>query len=128
MRSLLVLSLSGVAALMLAGCASAPAGFTDAPGIGGAAPPPGAPAAHSAGRTMPDDTLAGRVVSVNTRGQFAILNFPITRMPPVDMTLFVYRDGRRIGEVRVSGPQKDDNIVADIITGEARTGDEVRMR
>jgi hypothetical protein len=32
----------------------------------------------------------------------------------------------KVGEVRVSGPQRDDNIVADLVTGTAAAGDEVR--
>jgi len=84
--------------------------------------------ARPPGKTQPDDTLTGRVVSANARGRFAILNFPLTRMPAVDTRLFVYRNGQKIGEVRISGPQKDDNIVADVLAGEAGPGDEVRDR
>jgi hypothetical protein len=40
----------------------------------------------------------------------------------------VYRRGLKVGEVKVTGPQRDDNIVADITAGEAAVGDEVRDR
>jgi hypothetical protein len=46
----------------------------------------------------------------------------------VDQTLFLYRDGLKVGEVKITGPQKDENIVADLLHGEARAGDEVRDR
>jgi hypothetical protein len=32
----------------------------------------------------------------------------------------------KVGQVRITGPQLDDNIVADVITGELALGDLVR--
>jgi hypothetical protein len=49
-------------------------------------------------------------------------------MAGIGQILTVSRDGLKVGEVKVSGPQRDDNIVADITAGEARVGDEVRDR
>lgn len=76
----------------------------------------------------PSDALTGKVVSFNAVGRFAVLNFPVNRMPSMDQTLFLYRDGLKVGEVKITGPQKDDNIVGDVTAGEAKTGDEVRDR
>lgn len=76
----------------------------------------------------PSDLLTGKVVSFNTDLRFAVLNFSVARMPAINQTLFLYRDGLKVGEVRITGPQKDDNIVADLVAGEARAGDEVRDR
>ena len=42
--------------------------------------------------------------------------------------LALYRQGQKIGEVKVTGPQQDDNIIADITSGEAEAGDEVREK
>jgi hypothetical protein len=39
----------------------------------------------------------------------------------------LYRNGLKVGELRVTGPQQDANIVADVITGDAAAGDEVRV-
>ena len=60
--------------------------------------------------------------------QRAVLNFPVTRMPSVGQTLFIYRDGLKVGEIKVTGPIQDDNIVGDLVNGEGKTGDEVRDR
>jgi hypothetical protein len=76
----------------------------------------------------PDATLTGRIVSVNSVLRFAVLNFPVGRMAQTGQVLHVYRNGLKVGEVKVSGPQRDDNIVADISTGEAQKGDEVKDR
>ncbi len=75
-----------------------------------------------------DTTLVGKVVSANANARFAVLNFPLGRLPQVGAVLGVYRNNLKVGEVKVSGPQRDDNIVADITTGEAQNGDEVKDR
>jgi hypothetical protein len=76
----------------------------------------------------PDDTLTGKVISVNEIGRFVVLRFPLGRLPQQDSTLFVYRQGLKVAELKVTGPQKDDHTVADIRTGECRVDDEVRNR
>jgi hypothetical protein len=74
----------------------------------------------------PDYSLAGKVVSYNDTGRFVVLNFPAGRMPKMDQHLFLYRAGLKVAEVSVTGPQSDDNTVADLVSGDAQTGDEVR--
>ncbi len=74
----------------------------------------------------PDASLAAKVVSYNPTGRFVVLTFPIGRMPAMGQTLFLYRAGLKTGEVKISGPQRDNNIVADLVTGDAQPGDEVR--
>ena len=107
---------------LLAGCASRPAPkFGDA---SGSAPTSG----KESPVVRPSNELAGKVVSFNAVGRFAVLNFPLTRMASIGQTLFLYRGGLKVGEVKVTGPQKDDNIVADLVNGDAKVGDEVRER
>jgi hypothetical protein len=74
----------------------------------------------------PDNSLAGKVVSYNDAGRFVVLNFPAGRMPKMNQTLFLYRAGLKVAEVNVTGPQSDDNTVADLVSGDAQTGDDVR--
>ncbi len=76
----------------------------------------------------PDNSLAARVVSYNATGRFVVLSFPPGQMPKLEQSLFLYRDGMKVGEVKITGPQRDNNIVADLVTGEAQAGDEVRDR
>ena len=73
----------------------------------------------------PDFSLAAKVVSVNTIGRFVVLSFPASLMPKVEQTLFLYRAGLKTAEVRVTGPQQDNNIVADLVSGDAQVGDTV---
>ena len=74
----------------------------------------------------PNYSLAAKVVSVNTVGRFVVLNFPLSQMPKMDQTLFLYRAGLKVGQVRITGPQQNSNIVADLVSGEAQAGDNVR--
>lgn len=88
-------------------------------------------ASTSAGSTTPaivtpDNSLTARVVSYNSAGRFVVLSFPVDQMPKLDQGLFLYRTGMKVGEVKITGPQQDNNIVADIVSGEAQVGDEVR--
>lgn len=74
----------------------------------------------------PGNALTGKVATYNDAGRFVVLDFPIGQMPAVDRRLFVYRRGLKVGEVKVNSWQRDHYVVADLITGEAQSGDEVR--
>ena len=86
----------------------------------------GKPGSASTTIVVPDESLTAKVLTVNTVGQFVVLNFPEGRMPKLQQHLFLYREGLRVAEVKVVGPQQETSIVADIVTGEARVGDTVR--
>jgi hypothetical protein len=92
----------------------------------------GAPSTSTPGSNLPrlivtpEGMPIGRVVFFNERGRFVVLNFPVGQMPTLGTQLNVYRGGLKVGEIKASGPQSNDNIVADIVNGEARVGDEVR--
>ena len=108
--------------LVISGCASSkPAKFSDVP-----SPATGASGAQPV--VKPSDVLTGKVATFNSVRRFAVLTFPMTRMPSAGQTLFLYRGGLKVGEVKITGPQKEDKIVADLINGEAKPGDEVRDR
>jgi len=50
----------------------------------------------------------------------------VNQLPKVEQTLFLYRGGLKVAEVRITGPQSEGNIVADLVAGEAQVGDTVR--
>jgi len=115
--------------LILSGCAKdkpvvwAPVAGPSS-GLGALTPPANKPAAKPI--VTPEIMLVGKVVRFSSEGRFAVLNFPIGHLPSVGQKLFVYRQGLKVGEVKVTGPQKDDHTVADVSAGEAQVGDEVR--
>ena len=127
MRVLLSAVLLG--ALAIAGCAR-----TTAPAL----PPAGAPRAGGGpGATRgsptnyplivtPETVLVGRVALVNATARCVVLTFPLGMMPAVDQRLNLYRRGLKVGEVKVTSWQRENNIVADLVAGEAEVGDEAR--
>jgi hypothetical protein len=84
--------------------------------------------AVATGKTIvtPDLSLAAKVVAVNPVGRFVLLNFPADKMPKLQQTLFVYRSGMKVAEVKVTGPQSENNTVADLVSGDPKVGDSVR--
>ena len=118
-------------ALGLSGCAGKKAARQPAP----APPRAGAPAAATSGSATnqalivtPENALVGKVALVNSVARFVVLNFPLGRMAAAEQRLNLYRRGLKVGEVKVTGPVREDNIVADLVAGEAEVGDEARSQ
>jgi len=84
------------------------------------------PEAEAKPIVTPENLLVGTVATFNTAGRFVVLDFPLGKMPVLDQTMFVFRQGLKVGEVKITGPERDHNTVGDLISGEARKGDEVR--
>jgi hypothetical protein len=74
----------------------------------------------------PDNSLAAKVVRYNPVGRFVVLSFPVGQMPQAGQTFFIYRTGMKIGQIKITGPQRDNDTVADLIEGDAQEGDDVR--
>jgi hypothetical protein len=119
-------------------CALALAGCTGKKAV---APPPAAsPRAGSTAAPVrtagtnqmlivtPENALVGKVALVNNGARFVVLNFPLGKMAAAEQRLNLYRRGLKVGEVRVTGPQREDNTVADLVAGEAEVGDEARSQ
>jgi hypothetical protein len=109
-------------ALALSGCASKK--VADSPNWQPL--PTGTRSGNSPLTVTPENALVGKVVSVNPGARFVVLTFPLGRMPSPDRRLNLYRRGLMVGEVKVTGPQRENNIVADLVAGEAAEGDDVR--
>jgi hypothetical protein len=118
MRCIVCLLLGG---LFVAGCAGSKATSGSSAGNSPAT-------TQSNGKVIitPDNSPQGKVVQVNNDARFAVLKFPIGTVPPIGKNLNVYRQGLKVGELKVTGPQAEVNTVADITTGDVRSGDEVR--
>jgi hypothetical protein len=111
-----------LAGLMACGCAhhhAAPPEPTPAPTPVTSAPQP---------IVTPDNSLTAKVVRYNTVGRFVVLSFPVGQMPQSGQTFFIYRAGMKMGQVKITGPQRDNDTVADLVEGDAQEGDEVRQQ
>jgi hypothetical protein len=67
----------------------------------------------------------GRVEMVNRAARFVVLSFPPGHVPPPGEHWSVNHRGLKIGEVKISSPQREAGTVADLIAGEAGIGDDV---
>jgi hypothetical protein len=65
---------------------------------------------------------------VNANLRFVVITFPLGQLPAIGSRMNIFRSGEIVGEIKITGPQRDDNSVADIIFGDALKGDEVRPK
>ena len=110
MNSLAGLTL-GLGMVLLGGCASShkTASATPTPAI-----------------VTADDSQRATVAMYNPIGRFVVLSFPAGNLPKHDQVFFIYHGGLKAGEIKITGPERDYSTVADLISGEAHPGDEVR--
>jgi hypothetical protein len=109
------------ATLMLAGCAVFQK-HTPAPKP---APPP-VTTQQPKPVVTPDFRAVGHVAMVNAEARFVVISFPNGPVPQRERHLNVYRDGQKVGELKVTGPQRESDTVADIVSGDVQLHDEVR--
>lgn len=111
-----------LSALMMLGCA----------GTKPAAPPTAefSDSTSSNGKAIvtPAKMLAGKVEKVNLDNRFVVLSFPVGQAPASEQRLSLYHRGLKVGEVKISGWRLDDDVVADVLSGDAEVGDEVRSQ
>jgi hypothetical protein len=82
--------------------------------------------AGSAPEVRLDEGVLGMVVSVNSALRFLVMDFQVRKLPVLEQRLNVYRNGQKVGEIKVTGPARETTIAGDIMIGEAQVGDEVR--
>lgn len=135
--------LAAIVVLAGSGCASASKRGASSAGGGGtaSAPPQGSSVSNSAPASASSPAnkavghqvvlgsdIRGQISSVNTAGRFVVLSFPVGVMPSNGAFLEVRRSGTPVGELRVTGPQRDTFTVADILKGELKPGDVVAAK
>jgi len=74
----------------------------------------------------PRAPILGRVSAMNGGLRFVVIDFSLGGVPALERRLGVYRNGQRVGEVKISGPQSETLIAADITEGTVQVGDEVK--
>jgi hypothetical protein len=67
---------------------------------------------------------AARIVSVNLEHDFVVIDFTSRMMPAVGTRVNIYRNGKRVGAVRITEPVRAQFATADIMEGEVHVGDE----
>ncbi|HXF10187.1 MAG TPA: hypothetical protein VN625_05330, partial [Desulfuromonadaceae bacterium] len=73
-----------------------------------------------------DASVSGKIATYNAVGKFVVVSFAGGKMAQLNQTLSVYHNGTKTGDIRITGPQRDNNIVGDVVSGTVQAGDEVR--
>lgn len=92
--------------------------------------PPATPAGPT-NRAEPAPVLlptSGRIHSVDDRAHFVVIDYTLGGLPPPQSQLSVYRNGEKVGTLRLSGPAMHGFATADIEDGFVQVDDEVRIR
>jgi hypothetical protein len=113
----LVILALGVGTALVTGCQNLPP-----PEVIPPAEPPAAPIRL----TQPLDGVVGRVLTVNMRLRFVVLDYSLNTLPRIGDRLELWRDGNRVGLLKVTGPIRNATAVADIVEGEPQPGDQTR--
>ena len=74
----------------------------------------------------PGGGVRGRIASVNANLGYVVVGFALGSVPAADRRLGVYRNGLKVGEIKITGLQRENNAIADMVAGECQVGDEVR--
>lgn len=71
---------------------------------------------------------SGRVHSLNPGLRFLVVDYTLGNMPALGSRLNVYRNNEKIGEIKLSGPERNGFVAADIVDGILQVDDEVRTQ
>jgi len=92
-----------------------------------------APPADPVGRTNTAATdplvlpTSGRIHSVNPGLQFVVVDYTIGGAPPMQSLVPVYRGNQKVGQLRLTGPERNGFVAADVVEGILQVDDEVRI-
>ena len=75
---------------------------------------------------MPVEIFVPAVNVLDHDGRFAVVTFAPGTVPPIGQHLSVYHNGLKVGDLKVTGPQRETDTVADIVAGEVSVHDEAR--
>ena len=75
-----------------------------------------------------DTSPRGVVRQVNENLRYVVIDFASRQMPALDDRLGIFRKGRPVGEIRVTGPFKGSTVAADLLRGNAQPGDVVQPK
>jgi hypothetical protein len=98
------------AAVLFTGCLGSTTPGPDESGVGPSPAQLGPPAA--------------RIVSLNSEHDFVVIDYTSHMIPDVGTTVSLYRNGKRVGAVRITEPVQAQFATADIVEGEVHVGDE----
>jgi len=85
---------------------------------------PGSRSPQSRPGLVMDERLRGRIATLNTAGQFVVVDFNVGAIPPLRSRMNVYREDTVVGLIQLTGPVRDNLVAADVVSGAVAVGDE----
>lgn len=70
---------------------------------------------------------SGRIHSINAGLQFVVVDYTLGGIPPLQSLLPVYRGDQKVGQIRLTGPERNGFVAADVVEGILQNDDEVRI-
>jgi hypothetical protein len=75
----------------------------------------------------PLDGSVGRVMSINERLRFVVLDYTLNTIPPAGTRLLLYRSTNLVGALKLTSWRSVYTAAADILEGAPQLGDEARL-
>jgi hypothetical protein len=132
-----VVTLTALVLIILSGCKSQEAPSNDPSRMvpstakGGGLGPEARVASATTNPASPSTVVlpaSGRVHTVNAGLRFVVIDYTLGGIPPLQSILDVFRGNERVGQVRLTGPERNGFVAADVTDGFIQVGDEVRLR
>jgi hypothetical protein len=70
---------------------------------------------------------SGRIHSTHPGLQFVVVDYTLGGTPPLQSLLPVYRGEHKVGQIRLTGPERNGFVAADVVEGILQIDDEVRI-
>src|SRR5579862_6387670 len=106
--------------MLLAGCKHTPDSGSAKSSGQSRATRPNKPPREGAVQAQAFDEPAGKVASVNANLRFVVVDFSLNPLPKLDQQLGIYRNGQKVGVVKISAQARNNLIAADIMDGDAQ--------
>lgn len=69
----------------------------------------------------------GKIITINSGLRYVVIDFGLTTPPGEGSIVHLFRQGIKVAEVRITGPQREAVTAGDILIGDPMVGDEVRV-
>jgi hypothetical protein len=138
--SRLIAGTSVTLAILIAGCASSDSKTAEGerpavatiPSKGGGLVRDSQPSDAQSKTNSPENATlvlptSGRIHSVNPGLQFVVIDYTLGGVPALQSLLPVYRGDQKVGQVRLTGPERNGFVAADVVEGILQNDDEVRI-
>jgi hypothetical protein len=70
---------------------------------------------------------SGRVHTVNVGLKFVVIDYTLGGMPVTGSIVSAYRGDQKVGEIKITGPERNGFVAGDVVNGFIQPEDQVRI-